>query len=286
VGKLDRQGRLNAVVPGSLVHIVDQLSNRRFLVDTGASYSIFPHTSSAAPSGPRLRGAAGQLIPCWGEKTFDLSFQGRRFSWTFLLAAVSFPIIGVDFLRHFKLMVDPAANALVDKCSRESFATISSLTAAAAADSGPPPAAQPAALICHRSPQSPASTLSGSGAVAASTAGADSYAQLLAEYTDDIRHIAGEENIVADTLYRPPPSAVALPATAWQEGKPEFLPESPAAQASPRQGSHLSCSPSTTRPASRPESSSGLQMTLRPLLGGAPVEDRIRELCGKKSATY
>ncbi|MFN9909164.1 MAG: hypothetical protein ACK56F_24100, partial [bacterium] len=161
VGNLDRQGRLNAVVPGSLVHIVNQLSNRRFLVDTGASYSIFPHTSSAAPSGPKLRGAAGQLIPCWGEKTFDLSFQGRRFSWTFLLAAVSFPIIGIDFLRHFKLMVDPAANALVDKCSRESFATISSLTAATAADSGPPPAAQPAALILHRPPHLPASSVTG-----------------------------------------------------------------------------------------------------------------------------
>ncbi|MFO0000426.1 MAG: hypothetical protein ACK559_04800, partial [bacterium] len=52
---------LNNVVPGSLVHIVDQLSNRRFLVETSASYSIFPHTSSAAPSGPKLRGAAGQL---------------------------------------------------------------------------------------------------------------------------------------------------------------------------------------------------------------------------------
>ncbi len=68
VGKLDHQGRLNAVVPGSLVHIVDQLSHRRFLVDTGASYSIFPHTSAATPSGPRLRWAAGQLIPCWGER--------------------------------------------------------------------------------------------------------------------------------------------------------------------------------------------------------------------------
>jgi len=148
VGKLDRQGRLNAVVPGSLVHIVDQLSSRRFLVDTGASYSIFPHSSSAAPSGPKLRGAAGQLIPCWGEKTFNLSFQGRKFSWTFLLAAVSFPIIGVDFLRHFKLMVDPAANALVDKCSRESFATISSLAAATAADSGPPSSIT--GLLSHR----------------------------------------------------------------------------------------------------------------------------------------
>jgi hypothetical protein len=58
-------------------------------------------------------------------------------------------------------MVDPAANALVDKCSRESFATVSSLTAAAAADSGPLPAAQPAALISHRPPQSPASSVTG-----------------------------------------------------------------------------------------------------------------------------
>jgi hypothetical protein len=41
------QGRLNAVISGSLVHLVDQLSNRRFLVDTGASYLIFPHQSSS-----------------------------------------------------------------------------------------------------------------------------------------------------------------------------------------------------------------------------------------------
>ncbi len=43
LGKLGRQGRLNAVVPGSLVHVVDQLSNRRFLKDTGDSYCSFPH---------------------------------------------------------------------------------------------------------------------------------------------------------------------------------------------------------------------------------------------------
>ena len=44
-------------------------------------------------------------------------FHGRRFTWNFLLAAVSFPIVGVDFLRHFQLMVDSAANMLVDKAS-------------------------------------------------------------------------------------------------------------------------------------------------------------------------
>jgi hypothetical protein len=32
--------------------------------------------------------------------------HGRRFTWNLLLATVSFPIIGVDFLQHFQLMVD------------------------------------------------------------------------------------------------------------------------------------------------------------------------------------
>jgi hypothetical protein len=52
----------------------------------------------------------------------------------------------------------------------------------------------------------------------------------LAKHTADIHHIWGEDNVVADTLSRPPSSAVALPATAWQEGKPEFSTGSPAAQ--------------------------------------------------------
>jgi hypothetical protein len=41
-GKLGGRGRLNAVVPGSLVHIVDQLSGRHYLVDTGASFHHHP----------------------------------------------------------------------------------------------------------------------------------------------------------------------------------------------------------------------------------------------------
>ena len=40
-------------------------------------------------------------IPCWGEQRMELSFQGRHFTWTFLLADVQFAIIGVQ------LLVDP-----------------------------------------------------------------------------------------------------------------------------------------------------------------------------------
>jgi hypothetical protein len=45
------------------------------------------------------------------------------------LANVKFPIIGVDFLRHFKLSVNPAAACLVDTASSQSFATVSAVAA-------------------------------------------------------------------------------------------------------------------------------------------------------------
>jgi hypothetical protein len=91
-GKLGYQARLAAVVAGTLVHIQDEISGTRFLVDTGASFSILPHRSPAAAKGPRLFGPAGQPIACWGERLLHLRFQGRDFSWPFLLAAVDFLI--------------------------------------------------------------------------------------------------------------------------------------------------------------------------------------------------
>ncbi|MFN9907249.1 MAG: hypothetical protein ACK56F_14205, partial [bacterium] len=78
-GKLVARGCFNAIAPGQLVHIVDQLTGRRFLIDNGASYSIFPHRSTSPPSGPLLTGAGGQRIPCWGERVVQLDFHGRRF---------------------------------------------------------------------------------------------------------------------------------------------------------------------------------------------------------------
>ncbi len=107
VGKLDILGRLNAVAAGQLIHMLNQIFNRRFLVDTAASYSILPHRSSLPATGPKLFGPAGQLIPCWGDRLVQLRFQDQDFSWKFLLADVAFPIFGVDFLRAHKLLIDP-----------------------------------------------------------------------------------------------------------------------------------------------------------------------------------
>jgi hypothetical protein len=121
------QGRINAVAPGRLLHIVDESTQRGFLVDTGAAYSIFPFSSPGKQSGPRLTGADGLHIPCWGERRLSLVLHGCRFEGPFLLARVQFPIIGMDFLRHFKLLVDPAASRLVDTVSTQLLPTVSSV---------------------------------------------------------------------------------------------------------------------------------------------------------------
>jgi hypothetical protein len=107
-GKLGRRGVVAAVRPGGPFFVSDSLTQRRYLVDTGSSFSIMPWQSSDPPSGPRLTGADGRRIPCWGERAFSVAIGGVSRRWQFLLAAVSFPILGVDFLRHHSLVVDVA----------------------------------------------------------------------------------------------------------------------------------------------------------------------------------
>jgi len=50
-----------------------------------------------------------------------LRFSGRTFEWSFLGEDVSFPILGVDFPRANKLLVDVAANSLMDSSTGHRF---------------------------------------------------------------------------------------------------------------------------------------------------------------------
>ncbi len=76
------------------------------------------------PSPHGCRWIAHSLL---GERRLSLVFHGRRFEWPFLLARVQFPIIRVDFLRHFKLLVDPAASHQVDTVSTQFLPTVSNM---------------------------------------------------------------------------------------------------------------------------------------------------------------
>jgi hypothetical protein len=42
----------------------------------------------------------------WGQRSATVELEGKQFEFPFLLADVRFPIIGINFLRHFNLIVD------------------------------------------------------------------------------------------------------------------------------------------------------------------------------------
>jgi hypothetical protein len=107
--------QLNLVVPRELLCVTDTMSGTKLLADTGAAYSVLPACSqTVAGSLPRLKGAGGHSITCYGEWKLELCFSGRRFTWNFLLEAFKTLLLGADFLRHYRLIGNLAAGCLMD----------------------------------------------------------------------------------------------------------------------------------------------------------------------------
>lgn len=102
--------------------IFDRTANKRFLVDTGSDLSIIPATSKEKQGSStqwQLHAANGTVIRTFGQRfvTTDLGLR-RRFSWNFVIADVSTPIIGADFLAHFGIIVDLKRRRLIDSVTK------------------------------------------------------------------------------------------------------------------------------------------------------------------------
>ena len=114
----------------SLLYLHDSLSNRRFLVDSGASISVFPAPPSTTVSGVKLLTADGSTVSCSGSRIIPLKFGSSSFQWLFQLAPVAVPILGADFLLHHQLLVDvagrrvfkesPSSSCVLDACESSS----------------------------------------------------------------------------------------------------------------------------------------------------------------------
>ena len=104
----------------TLLYIKDDNTGRRFLVDTGAKVSVYPvsgRQSRSAASDLVLQAANGSLIPTYGERVMTISFNGMKFQWTFIMAAVTQPLLGADFLCAHSLLVDVRGQRLIDSAT-------------------------------------------------------------------------------------------------------------------------------------------------------------------------
>ncbi|GFU87475.1 transposon Ty3-G Gag-Pol polyprotein [Trichonephila clavipes] len=93
-------------------------SGQKFLIDSGSEICVIPPspTMNKSPqSNFSLFAANSTKITAYGmvrkEQNLDLR---RPFIWTFIIADVSSPIIGADFLKHFNLLIDLKKKRLVD----------------------------------------------------------------------------------------------------------------------------------------------------------------------------
>ena len=122
-----RQGRESAVTPGE-APVISALSSastqegalsvfchrqkRAFLVDSGADVSVFPASPAQMRGSPAqscattLRAANGTSIQTFGLREVSLSFPGLKLVHNFLLADVRKPILGSDFFREHRLVID------------------------------------------------------------------------------------------------------------------------------------------------------------------------------------
>ncbi|GFT32035.1 transposon Tf2-8 polyprotein [Trichonephila clavipes] len=93
-----------------VIFLLDRKSSQKFLIDSGSEICVIPPspTMNKSPqSNLSLFAANNTKIPAYGMVRKELNLGLRRpFIWTFIIADVSSPIIGADFLKHFNLLID------------------------------------------------------------------------------------------------------------------------------------------------------------------------------------
>ncbi|GFV37638.1 retrovirus-related Pol polyprotein from transposon 17.6 [Trichonephila clavipes] len=110
--------RVSSVIAGmaelskhtSRLFLLDRKSGQKFLIDSGSEICVIPPspTMNKSPqSNFSLFAANNTKIPAYGMVRKELNLGLRRpFIWNFIIADVSSPIIGADFLKHFNLLID------------------------------------------------------------------------------------------------------------------------------------------------------------------------------------
>lgn len=103
--------------PGRLF-ITDRGTLTKFLIDTGSDICVYPVSALSErrhKTSYQLSAANGSAIDTYGYIQLNLNLGLRRdYPWRFVVADVTKPIIGVDFLSHYRIIVDINQQKLVD----------------------------------------------------------------------------------------------------------------------------------------------------------------------------
>ena len=111
-GKLDSRSPLTSAATGtrlSSIAVRDKLSNKLFLIDSGADLSLLPPTDAdrvrgADQSGRPLMAVNGSKVTSYGRKTVTVQLHGYSFDWEFTIADTNCYLLGADFLRAHSLL--------------------------------------------------------------------------------------------------------------------------------------------------------------------------------------
>lgn len=108
-------------VTPSRVFVKDNNTNVTYLIDTGTDLCVYPYknvnfnTKLVKKSDYKLFAANGSVINTYGSINLNQNFGLRReFNWRFVIADVTRPIIGIDFLSFYNLLVDVRNCRLID----------------------------------------------------------------------------------------------------------------------------------------------------------------------------
>ena len=95
--------------------LYDNRSSKYFLVDTVSELSVIPPSRSDTQKtcSRSLIAANGSPIKTFGTRQMMLNLGLQKYSWRFIIADVTQPIMGADFLRSHSLLVDLANEQLM-----------------------------------------------------------------------------------------------------------------------------------------------------------------------------
>ena len=98
-----------------LLYIKCSITNLKFLIDTGSSRSvILVDPNSRDHPQNYLSAVNGSSVPTFGCKNITIDMGGPvPLNWKFCIAETLKPIIGIDFLSHFDIKIDPRRGRLI-----------------------------------------------------------------------------------------------------------------------------------------------------------------------------